>query len=151
MACKLNVHCFRKLIDIDQETYVISPEETVLVTGANGFIGSRVVRTLLTNGFSHLRCLTRATSRGENLENITRESGATNIEIIKGNLLSREICQYALKGVSVIYHLAAGVEKSFPGCILNSAVTTKNLLDAAINERSIKRFVNVSSIAVYSL
>ena len=69
---------------------------------------------------------------------------------ILGNLLSRDDCLSAAEGVSVIYHLAAGVEKTFPGCFLNSVVTTRNLLDAAIKEPTLKRFVNISSLAVYS-
>ncbi len=56
----------------------------------------------------------------------------------------------AAEGVSIVYHLAAGVEKSFPGCFLNSVVTTRNLLDAVIKGQTLKRFVNISSIAVYS-
>ena len=54
------------------------------------------------------------------------------------------------EGVSVVYHLAAGIEKSFPGCFMNSVVTTRNLLDAFMASGVLKRFVNVSSIAVYS-
>lgn len=51
--------------------------------------------------------------------------------------------------MAVVYHLAAGVEKSFPGCFLNSVVTTRNLLDAVIAAGTVKRFVNTSSLAVY--
>jgi len=57
----------------------------------------------------------------------------------------------ATAGVAVIYHLAAGRgEKSFPDAFLNSVVTTRNLMDAAISQQSLKRFVNVSSFSVYS-
>jgi len=51
----------------------------------------------------------------------------------------------------VVYHLAAGVEKTFPGCFLNSAVTTRNLLDAVLATGTLKRFVNTSSLAVYDV
>ena len=37
------------------------------------------------------------------------------IDILQGNLLSREDCKAACKGAAVIFHLAAGTgEKSFP-------------------------------------
>ena len=72
------------------------------------------------------------------------------MEIVQGNLLSRDDCMIAAKGASVIYHLAAGIGKSYPDCFLNSVVTTRNLLDAIIKEQTLKRFVNISSIAVYS-
>ncbi|MGB8953590.1 MAG: NAD(P)-dependent oxidoreductase [Candidatus Aminicenantales bacterium] len=138
------------LSDHDLNSFIIDPEETILVTGANGFVGSRAVRTLLAYGFKRVRCLTRPTSKSKNLEDIAKEFGGASLEIVKGNLLSRDMCQVAAEGVSVIYHLAAGVEKSFSGCFLNSVVTTRNLLDAVIKEQSLKRFVNTSSIAVYS-
>jgi nucleoside-diphosphate-sugar epimerase len=65
-------------------------------------------------------------------------------------LLSWEDCQKAAVGAAIIFHLAAGFEKTFPGCFLNSVVTTKNLLDAALQATSLKRFLNVSSFAVYT-
>src|SRR6202011_111182 len=50
----------------------------------------------------------------------------------------------------IIYHLAAGFDKSFAGAFMNSALTTRNLLDAFLEFGQPKRFVNVSSFAVYS-
>lgn len=139
-----------ELSSIIQNDYIIMPEDVILVTGANGYIGSMVVRILLSYGYKRIRCLTRPTSGARNLEALTKEFGEESIEIVKGNLLSQDDCAVVSKGVSVIYHLAAGVEKSFPGCFLNSVVTTRNLIEAALEEKSLKRFVNTSSIAVYS-
>src|SRR6267143_455410 len=130
--------------------FILKPDETVLVTGANGFIGSRVVRTLLIYGFKRVRCLTRTTSNSGSLKSIASEFNSDSLEIIKGNLLSPDTCRMAAEGVSVVFHLAAGIDKSFPGCVLNSAVTTRNLLDALIKRNTLKRFVNISSLAVYS-
>ena len=45
--------------------------------------------------------------------------------------------------------MVAGRGKSFPACFQGSVVTTRNLLDALEHGR-LKRFVNVSSFAVYS-
>jgi nucleoside-diphosphate-sugar epimerase len=138
------------LPNTDRDVYIVNPEETILVTGANGFVGTRVVRTLLSYGFKKVRCLTRSTSKSRNLEDIGKEFVGASLEIVKGNLLSRDDCIHAAEGASIIYHLAAGVEKSFPGCFLNSVVTTRNLLEAVIKGQTLKRFVNISSIAVYS-
>ncbi len=135
---------------MSNDEFIINPNERVLVTGANGFIGCRVVRTLLSYGFKNIRCFTRPNSIFKNLVEIVRDYGERSIEIVKGNLLSRESCVCITHGVSIIYHLAAGVEKTFPGCFLNSVVTTRNLLDAAIAEKGLKRFVNISSLSVYS-
>lgn len=140
----------RALLDTARNQYIINPEETILVTGANGYVGSRVVQTLLSYGFKRVRCLTRSTSKSRNVEEIAKEFVDAKLDIMKGNLLSHDDCFRAAEGVSIIYHLAAGVEKSYPGCFLNSAVTTKNLLEAVIKEQTLKRFVNISTIAVYS-
>jgi nucleoside-diphosphate-sugar epimerase len=69
--------------------------------------------------------------------------------VVEANLLSREACR-ELADVEVVFHLVAGRGKSFPGCFQNSVVTTRNLLDALVERGRLKRFVNVSSFAVYS-
>lgn len=133
-----------------QMQMIAGQEDPILVTGANGFIGSWVVRYLLARGFKRIRCLTRATSSRANLDRIRAEFPASGLEVVNGNLLSRDVCAKATDGVAVVYHLAAGVEKTFPGCFLNSAVTTRNLLDAVTMAGTVRRFVNISSLAVYS-
>jgi nucleoside-diphosphate-sugar epimerase len=132
-----------------EDNWIIDKEDLVLITGANGFVGSKVFEILLGYGFRRLRCLVRSSRNIQKLRKIA-DSSKAEVEYVEGNLLSRMVCQDAVKKVSVIYHLAAGVEKSFPGCFLNSVVATRNLLDAAIREQTLKRFVNISSIAVYS-
>jgi nucleoside-diphosphate-sugar epimerase len=134
----------------DRTQLVAGSQDQILVTGANGFIGSWVVRALLARGFTKIRCLARAASTPANLDRIREEVGASGIEVVNGNLLSRDVCAKATEGVTIVYHLAAGVEKTFPGCFLNSAVTTRNLLDAVTMSGTVRRFVNISSLAVYS-
>jgi nucleoside-diphosphate-sugar epimerase len=129
---------------------IIGLDERILVTGANGFIGSKVVRTLLLYGFKRVRCLTRPTSSSTALEGVKKEFNGESIEIVRGNLLSPVDCTTVVEDVSVIYHLAAGTEKTFPGCFLNSVVTTRNLLEAVSKEQNFKRFVNISSLSIYS-
>jgi nucleoside-diphosphate-sugar epimerase len=51
----------------------------------------------------------------------------------------------------VIFHLAAARgEKSFPDAFMNSVVTTRNLLDASLRHPCLRRFVSISSFAVYA-
>lgn len=84
------------------------------------------------------------------LQGIIATVPQARIEIIQGNLLSREDCAKAAKDVTVILHLAAGIEKTFPGSFMNSVVATRNLLDEAVKFGALKRFVNISSFAIYS-
>jgi nucleoside-diphosphate-sugar epimerase len=131
--------------------HIASPDERILVTGSNGFIGAKVVKTLLEYGFSKLRCFVRPSSKLDRLENALSQFNAEkSVELVRGDLLSRDDCRKAAEGVLVVYHLAAGFEKSFAGAFMNSALTTRNLLDALLERGRPKRFVSVSSFAVYS-
>jgi nucleoside-diphosphate-sugar epimerase len=130
--------------------WIVRADEPVLVTGANGFIGARVVKTLLDYGFRRIRCFVRPSGRSESLCALRLKHPDADIQIIEGNLLSRDDCARGAAGVAVIYHLAAGIDKSYAGCFMNSVLTTRNLLDAVVAQGGLKRFVNVSSFAVYS-
>jgi len=130
--------------------WIVNNNDTLLVTGANGFIGSRVVEALLCYGFRNVHCFVRPSGNLTTLDRIVNSMDPGKIQLIKGNLLSKEDCKKATEGVSIIFHLAAGIEKSFAGSFMNSVVATRNLLDATLPGRKLKRFVNVSSFAVYS-
>src|SRR6266571_5640063 len=130
--------------------HLIIEDAPILITGANGFIGRQVVNMLLERGFSNLRCLVRSSGKSDRLNEVLAGRANGQVQILAGNLLSREDCKRAVSDVRLIYHLAAGLDKSFPGAFMNSVLTTRNLLDAVVQEGLLKRFVNVSSFAVYS-
>lgn len=132
------------------QDWIIGPGETILVTGAAGFVGSRLVDSLLRRGFKNIRCFVRPGGDQALLRDVWRAHPGHRCELVEGNLLSPEDCARASRGAAVVYHLVAGRGKSFPGCFQGSVVTTRNLLDAVARHRGIKRFVNVSSFAVYS-
>jgi nucleoside-diphosphate-sugar epimerase len=134
----------------EKGAWIAGPDDHILVTGAGGFIGTRVVGTLLNHGFKKIRCFVKPSSTRTLLQSISAEFEDVELDFVEGNLLSMEDCRKAAAGVSVIYHLAAGRGKTFPGCFLNSVVTTRNLLEAAVKEQTLKRFVNISSLSVYS-
>ena len=131
---------------------IIKADHPILITGASGFIGSRVVERLIEHGFRNLRCFVRPSGDTGKLEVIKSRCGhQARIEIIRGNLLSRPDCVAATKDIAVIYHLAAGRgEKSYPDAFMNSVVTTRNLLDATLDHRCLKRIVSISSFSVYT-
>jgi nucleoside-diphosphate-sugar epimerase len=131
--------------------HLVEPSDRLLVTGSNGFIGTKVVERLLEYGLTNLRCFVRPSGHLENLKKLlSQHSNAKTVELFSGDLLSREDCRRATQDVSVIIHLAAGIEKSFAGAFMNSALATRNLMDAFLEVGKPKRLVNVSSFAVYS-
>lgn len=134
------------------DDYIVGKDDLLLVTGAGGFIGSRVVQNLLDRGFRNIRCLARSSSKATTIENFSlKHQNGARVEVFVGNLQSIEDCIAASKDASVIFHLAAGRgEKSFPEAFLNSVVTTRNLLEASVVNKCVRRFVNISSFSVYS-
>ena len=135
---------------VHEDHLIVGFDDPILITGSNGFIGSRVVEILLRSGFTNLRCFVRPSSNLGGLRGILEKTPKAQVEIMQGNLLSREDCAQAARDVAVIFHLAAGIEKTFPGSFMNSVVTTRNLLDAVVRSGTLQRFVNISSFAVYS-
>lgn len=71
------------------------------LTGATGFIGSRLVRRLLAQGVAtRVRVWARPTSRTAELEQL-------GVEVVRGDLLDVAGLARALAGVDVAFHLAA--------------------------------------------
>jgi nucleoside-diphosphate-sugar epimerase len=137
---------------MERDTFIIGLDDPILVTGATGFIGSALVDSLLDRGFRNVRAFARPSSAVARVKALAgRRRDGARVEVIKGNLLSREDCTTATKDVAVIFHLAAGGDgKSFPDAFMNSVVTTRNLLEASLRHAHLRRFVNISSFAVYT-
>jgi nucleoside-diphosphate-sugar epimerase len=130
---------------------ILGFDDPVLVTGSTGFLGSRVVRSLLNQGFRNIRCLARRSSDLGRLDATLSQYQTVPVHVMRGNLLSRKDCDEATRDVAVIYHLAAGTgEKSFPETFMNSVITTRNLLEATRWHGCLRRFVSISSFAVYT-
>ena len=134
------------------QRFIAGPKDPILLTGASGFVGSHVVESLLRLGFCNLRCLVRPSSDVAELERtIGRLHAEDRVEIATGNLLVMRDCVAAARGAAVIIHLATARDgKSYADAFMNSVVTTRNLLDAARENGVLKRFVNISSLAVYT-
>ena len=72
-----------------------------LVTGASGFIGKHLVRTLVEQG-RDVRCLVRKTSDTGYLEEL-------GVELFYGDLLDKDSLKDIAKDVSIVYHLAGEI------------------------------------------
>lgn len=134
-----------------QQRQIVLADDRILVTGAAGFIGARVVQNLIARGFTNIACMVRSSSRIDRLTQIIEQAAPQQRpELIVGDLLRPADCAHAARDATVVYHLAAGVDKSFAGAFMNSALATRNLLEALLTHGRLRRFVNVSSFAVYS-
>lgn len=125
--------------------------DSVLVTGSAGFVGQRVIARLLENHNGPIRAFVRPTGRTEDFRRrLDQTPGGECVDLVTGDLLSPTDCRRAADGISVVLHVAAGVDKSFAGAFMNSALTTRNLIEAFLEVGKPGRFVNVSSFSVYS-
>jgi UDP-glucose 4-epimerase len=119
-----------------------------LVTGGGGFIGSALVRRLLSDGQT-VRVLDNfATGRRANLEDVLDE-----IELIEGDLQSYERVHNAVRGCDYAFHLGAlpSVPRSIQDPLTSNAtnvVGTLNVLLAARDE-GVRRVVYASSSSLY--
>jgi UDP-glucose 4-epimerase len=122
-------------------------ERVFLVTGGAGFIGSHLVRFLLTRG--QVRVLDDFSSG--TLDNLTEV--LPHIELLRGSVTDAALVQKAVEGCEVVFHLAAQV--SVPLSLEQPVETfevnlygTQLLLEAA-RQAGVRRFVFASSAAVY--
>ncbi|UCF30272.1 MAG: NAD-dependent epimerase/dehydratase family protein [bacterium] len=135
---------------MDIRNPIANRDDLILITGANGFLGTRVVNALLRNGYVNLRCFVKkSTDVRSMVETICQYSGS-RVDVMEGDLARRGDCQKAVSSAALIYHLAAGFGKSYRHIYRNTVAATRNLLDAAVEEPSIRRFASVSSFTVYS-
>src|SRR6516162_8362034 len=106
-------------------------DQNILVTGSTGFIGTKVVEVLLKYGCRNIRCFVLPSSQRDRLGAILHRLQADDkVEIVEGDLRTPADCLCAASDVAVVYHLAAGFDKSFDDAFANSAIATQNLLEA---------------------
>ena len=79
----------------------------VLVTGAGGFIGSRLVQRLAEQG-AKVRAFVRYNSRADFglLKQLSPQTLA-QLELIAGDLRDSHALAHAVKGVELVFHLGA--------------------------------------------
>jgi nucleoside-diphosphate-sugar epimerase len=119
----------------------------VLVTGAAGFLGKRLVRELTAEGL-RVRCFLRASSRTDELRRFLGDETWSQVDVVRGDLMNADDCRRALDDVDLVYHAAAGLTGSTAVMFLNTVVPTRRLIAACL-DKPIRRFVLVSSLGVY--
>jgi farnesol dehydrogenase len=114
--------------------------ETTLITGATGYLGSRLAEALAARNQGPLRALVRDPSRARRLTEL-------GIELVRGDLAEPESLEPALRGCGRVFHVGAYVTRWTRRPELFDRVNvggTRHLLEAAEKE-GIQDFVYTSS------
>ncbi len=122
----------------------------ILVTGATGFLGTRVVEQLCASGATRVRCFVRPNSDTARLDELRSKYPSTRLQYVVGNLLSANDAIRATEGVDTVYHLAAEMRGLPSSVFANTVVASRNVLDG-IARHKVRRVVLASSICVYGL
>ncbi|RJP77255.1 MAG: NAD(P)-dependent oxidoreductase [Desulfobacteraceae bacterium] len=120
----------------------------VLVTGANGFLGSKLVEKLLSLTDYEIRCFVRSDQNLHKIIELSKENEG-RVEIIRGSLLNPSDCLLAADGIDIVFHLAAATSGAPAEMFLNSSVATDRLMSAVISSDTNTRIVFCSSFSVY--
>jgi len=120
----------------------------VLVTGAGGFLGRRIVDSLLSQGVEHVRVHVRQTPPSGMVEALRAKYPQATIEVAQANLLSRGALEPLVAGVDCVVHAAAGMKGAAADMFANTVLTSRNLLEAACAQ-GVRRIVLISSFSVY--
>ncbi len=125
----------------------------VLITGADGFIGSHLTEALVNNGFNvrAFVCYNSFNSYGW-LDSISNEI-KDKIEFFPGDIRDPNGVNEAIKGIDIVFHLAALIAIPFsyhsPDSYIDTNVKgTLNVIQAAKNNK-VKRILVTSTSEVY--
>lgn len=111
----------------------------VLLTGANGFVGSRIAR--------------RLAAAGRRVRAIVRKPGTApsdaGIEEIEGDFMRPETARTAVAGADAVVHCAATVGPDLEPVRRVNTEGTRVLVEAALAS-GVRRYVQISTISVYA-
>jgi len=125
-------------------------EKLVLVTGADGFIGSHLTEALLAEG-----CRVRALAYYNSFNDWGWLNGLKhpNLEVVTGDVRDPHFCKMIAKDVDTIFHLAALIAIPYsyvaPDCYVDTNIKgTLNICQAA-KENGVRRVLVTSTSEVY--
>lgn len=126
-------------------------QESVLVTGADGFIGSHLTELLVKQGYK-VKALSQYNSFNYWgwLEDVECRN---EIEVLNGDVRDPHYCKHITKDVDIVFHLAALIAIPYSYVAPDSYVDTNvkgtlNICQAA-KENGVKRVIHTSTSEVY--
>ena len=126
--------------------------QSVLVTGGGGFIGSRLCERLVQSGAT-VRAFVRYTSRAEiGLLRFLEPDILKKVEIIRGDLRDFSAVEQASRGVDIVFHLGALISIPYSyvhpvETVQTNVLGTLNILEAC--RKSGAKLVHTSTSEVY--
>lgn len=122
-------------------------KKKLLVTGADGFIGSHLTETLLSEGYA-----VRALAQYNSFNNWGWLEGLENpdLEVVTGDVRDPNFCREVVKGCDVVFHLAALIAIPYSYVAPDSYVDTNvkgtlNICQAARDAGNIRTLVTSTS------
>ena len=125
--------------------------KNVLITGADGFIGSHLAELLVKEGYS-----VKALSQYNSFNNwgwLEDIDVLKQIEVLNGDVRDPHYCKYITKNVDMVFHLAALIAIPYSYVAPDSYVDTNvkgtlNICQAAL-ENGVERVIHTSTSEVY--
>ena len=126
-------------------------DKRILVTGAGGFIGSHLTERLVEEGAS-VRAMIHYNALGT-LGWLDQSPLKDKIEVVAGDITDRDSARQVVKGVDVVFHLAALIAIPYSyqapeSYVRTNVLGTLNVLQAA-REFGVTRVVHTSTSEVY--
>jgi len=114
-----------------------------LVTGATGFTGGHLARTLAARGW-HVQALVRRPAEASDLQGL-------GVTLIDGDLRDRHALAAAVRGVDCVFHIAAVYRQAgLPSATYRdiNALAVRDVIDAAAAQ-GVRRVVHCSTVGVH--
>lgn len=137
---------------LEQEPQNMSGQ-TVVVTGADGFIGSHVTQQLIAAGANvRALCVYNSNASYGWLDDLSEDEKAS-VDLVLGDVRDAEFMSDLIKGSDVVLHLAALIAIPYSyqaprSYIETNVIGTLNVLEA-VRRHDVQRLVNTSTSEVY--
>jgi nucleoside-diphosphate-sugar epimerase len=125
--------------DVQPSKIPLKMTGSIFLTGASGYLGSRLLSRLAADGAQRIVCLCRR-------KPVDSLSG--NVEFVQGDLLERESYAGAITGCDTVVHLAAATGKHTPAEYMRVNRDGTEALALEAGRAGVRRFLHVSTIAV---